>query len=108
MHAFVTATREALMNLLRRPQRPSQTPEMRVARGERAEAALEHDVMAEALQEVNLNYVEQMVNTGPEDAETREYLHHRIAALQDVMLELHGYVQMAEALRAEAEMREAA
>lgn len=108
MHEFVEATLETLTSLLRRPRRGMQSETDKVARGERARAALENDVLAEAFQGVQLGYVEQLMNTPPSEGDTREYLHHRMAALQDVMLELHGYVQIGEAADAERELREAA
>lgn len=106
MLRFARATREVLTGLLRRPRRGPQSETDRIARGERARADLENDALAEAFQAVQLGYVERLTNTGPEDAAEREYLHHRMAALQDVMLELHGFVQVGEATEVEQEMRE--
>lgn len=103
---FLTAPLEALRRFVLRPERGSQHPDDVIARGDRAEDALRSDVVAEALREVNLTYMEQLINSKPEEADRREYLHHRIAAVQDVMLMLKGYMGERHAALAEREARE--
>jgi hypothetical protein len=97
--AFALAGVSRLMGFLRQPRSPISSDALLEAYGDAAQSMLANDPIVRAFENTTNGYIEQLVNTGPDDAQAREYLHHRLAALQDVMMDLRGAIDAASAIK---------
>ena len=90
---FSTAARKVLDDILGRPRKPTRDDiEYKRAIGDRAQALIDSDPIAQAFSEVGLYYLDKMSVTRPTETDEREYWHRRWLGLQDVMHALQDMV----------------